>query len=217
MLALFMMSKWLKFVDIIHFFGNLLINRKDHLQLRDFCNKIDHFRVIDTAASQLTKTAITVTAIFIVALGYDLWHYLLGHLGVTEYIYNSPKQKYGKCCMDMCKFLFFSPTTFLNDKAEAKMWISRVSKRRKQQEMCEQYLCKRGTDGSFYFQGVWLSSFNSTANPFVYALLMPSYRKCVRQTFCACVTRKSNSQESGTLQTITSEISVSYHKSHARD
>ena len=52
-------------------------------------------RVIDSAASQLTKTAITVTAIFIVALGYDLWHYLLGHLGVTEYIYNSPKQKYG--------------------------------------------------------------------------------------------------------------------------
>ena len=54
------------------------------------------YRVIDAAASQLTKTAITVTAIFIVALGYDLWHYLLGHLGVTEYIYNSPKQKYGK-------------------------------------------------------------------------------------------------------------------------
>ena len=53
-------------------------------------------RVIDTAASQLTKTAITVTAIFIVALGYDLWYYILGHLGVTEYIYNSPKQKYGK-------------------------------------------------------------------------------------------------------------------------
>ena len=53
------------------------------------------FRIIDTAASQLTKTAITVTAIFIVALGYDLWYYILGHLGVTEYIYNSPKQKYG--------------------------------------------------------------------------------------------------------------------------
>ena len=52
--------------------------------------------MIDTAASQLTKTAITVTAIFIVALGYDLWHYLLGHLGLYEYIYNSPRQKYGK-------------------------------------------------------------------------------------------------------------------------
>ena len=58
-------------------------------------------RVIDTAASQLTKTAITVTAIFIVALGYDLWYYILGHLGVTEYIYNSPKQKYGKYLSNM--------------------------------------------------------------------------------------------------------------------
>ena len=37
-----------------------------------------------------------MTAIFIVALGYDLWHYLLGHLEVTEYIYNSPEQKIGK-------------------------------------------------------------------------------------------------------------------------
>ena len=34
------------------------------------------YSVIDTATSQLTKTAITVTAIFIVALGYDLWYYL---------------------------------------------------------------------------------------------------------------------------------------------
>ena len=55
------------------------------------------FRVIDTAASQLTKTAITVTEIFIVALGYELWRYLLGHLGVTEYINFSVKQKVGKC------------------------------------------------------------------------------------------------------------------------
>ena len=54
-------------------------------------------RVIDTAASQLTKTAITVTAIFIVVLRYDCWYYILGHLGVTNYIYNSPKQKFGKC------------------------------------------------------------------------------------------------------------------------
>ena len=54
------------------------------------------FRVIDTAASQLTKTAITVTAIFIVALGYDLWYYVLGYSGVTEYKMNSPLQKIGK-------------------------------------------------------------------------------------------------------------------------
>ena len=54
------------------------------------------YRVIDTAASQLTKTAITVTAIFVIALGYELWCYLLAHLGVTEYIFFSIEQKFGK-------------------------------------------------------------------------------------------------------------------------
>ena len=54
------------------------------------------YRVIDTAARQLTKTAITVTAIFIVALGYDLWFYLFAHLGLIEYKMNTPSQKIGK-------------------------------------------------------------------------------------------------------------------------
>ena len=54
------------------------------------------FRVIDTAASQLTKTAITVTAIFIVALGYDLWYYLLAYSGLAEYKTNSQLQKIGR-------------------------------------------------------------------------------------------------------------------------
>ena len=60
--------------------------------LPSFC-----YRVIDTAARQLTKTAITVTAIFIVALGYDLWFYLFAHLGLIEYKMNTPSQKIGKC------------------------------------------------------------------------------------------------------------------------
>ena len=51
------------------------------------------YRVIDTAAKQLTKTAITVTAIFIVALGYDLWYYVLGYSGVIDYKMNTPLQK----------------------------------------------------------------------------------------------------------------------------
>ena len=55
-------------------------------------------RVIDTAASQLTKTAITVTAIFIVALGYDSWYYLFGYSGVIEYTFNTPVQIIGQCC-----------------------------------------------------------------------------------------------------------------------
>ena len=54
------------------------------------------YRVIDTAASQLTKTAITVTGIFIVALGYDLWYYVLGYAGIIEYKMNTPIQKIGK-------------------------------------------------------------------------------------------------------------------------
>ena len=57
-----------------------------------------HFRVIDTAATQLTKTAITVTMIFIVALGYDCWYYVLGYAGVTKYDMNSPLQKIGESC-----------------------------------------------------------------------------------------------------------------------
>ena len=58
------------------------------------------FRVIDTAASQLTKTAITVTAIFIVALGYDLWYYLLAYSGLAEYKANSQLQKIGRYSID---------------------------------------------------------------------------------------------------------------------
>ena len=57
----------------------------------------------------------------------------------------------------------------------------------------------------FFFLGVWLVSFNSTANPFVYALLMPSYRKCVINTFCACV-KKSNKLKRNGIQTIYREM-----------
>ena len=55
-----------------------------------------YYRVIDTAASKLTKTAFTVTAIFIVALGYDLWYYILSYAGVIQYRINTPVQKIGK-------------------------------------------------------------------------------------------------------------------------
>ena len=51
--------------------------------------------MINTAASQLTKTAITVTAIFVVALGYDLWYYILAYSDLTEYKINTPLQKIG--------------------------------------------------------------------------------------------------------------------------
>ena len=64
--------------------------------LENHCIPFLYFRVIDTAASQLTKTAITVTAIFIVALGYDLWYYLLAYSGVTDYKRNTPLQNIGR-------------------------------------------------------------------------------------------------------------------------
>ena len=71
-------KKSIRFCNQNDFFGMFFITGEDKNRNR---KKHQHFvyRVIDTAASQLTKTAITVTAIFIVALGYDLWHYLLGH------------------------------------------------------------------------------------------------------------------------------------------
>ena len=52
--------------------------------------------------------------------------------------------------------------------------------------------------------GVWLSAFNSVANPFVYALLMPTYRKCVINTFCACLKSKTEKALSDSIRTLNS-------------
>lgn len=51
--------------------------------------------VIEAASSQLTKTAVVVTLIFIATIGYDLHYYLLGYTGVTRYELNTPIQKAG--------------------------------------------------------------------------------------------------------------------------
>ena len=48
--------------------------------------------IINKATRELTKTAIIVTIIFIISLGYDLWYYILGYSGVIEYKLNSPLQ-----------------------------------------------------------------------------------------------------------------------------
>ena len=74
-------------------------NEDEFLEAPDI-NFENIFRVIDIAASQLTKTAITVTAIFIVALGYDLWYYLLAYSGLAEYKANSQLQKIGRYSID---------------------------------------------------------------------------------------------------------------------
>ena len=115
-------------------------------------------RAIDNASKQLTKTAIAVTCIFIVSLGYDIWYYLLGKFELVVYKNNTPLQKIG----------------------------------------------------------VWLSAFNSVANPFVYIMMMPSYRKSVIKTFLPCAVRdqpetgKTGRKSATEFSTsVTSEISRS--------
>ncbi|KAI0220081.1 hypothetical protein LSAT2_028395, partial [Lamellibrachia satsuma] len=49
--------------------------------------------VIDAAQSTVTKTAITLTGIFLFAIGFDAWAYVLGYTGVVEYEFGSAKQK----------------------------------------------------------------------------------------------------------------------------
>ena len=49
-------------------------------------------QIINKATSQLTKTAMLVTIIFIISLGFDLWYYVLAYNGVVAYILNSPLQ-----------------------------------------------------------------------------------------------------------------------------
>ena len=49
--------------------------------------------VVEKASNELTKTAIVVTGIFIIALGVDLWYYTLANVGVVPYVFNSPIQK----------------------------------------------------------------------------------------------------------------------------
>ena len=73
-----------------------------------------YLRVIDTATRQLTKTAITVTAIFIVALGYDLWYYVLGYSGITEYKMNSPLQKIGKLSFNLLSMYNAKDSLFIH-------------------------------------------------------------------------------------------------------
>ena len=54
--------------------------------------------------------------------------------------------------------------------------------------------------------GVWLAAFNSVANPFVYAILMPTYRRCVIKTFwpCANKSKPEEKQKGNSSNTISS-------------
>ena len=83
-------------------------------------------RVIDKASTELTKTAIVVTVIFMLTMTLPYWNFFLRYVGGHKFIVND----------------------------------------------------------TLAMTGYWLNSLNSSANPFVYALLMPSYLKCVKKTFC---------------------------------
>ena len=49
-------------------------------------------QIINNATSELTKTAIVVTVMFIITMGFDIWYYALAYNGVVVYISNSPLQ-----------------------------------------------------------------------------------------------------------------------------
>ncbi|KAI0219840.1 hypothetical protein LSAT2_028638 [Lamellibrachia satsuma] len=75
----------------VYLYGNVVVTlyRKKKLTGMN-CSK-----AIDAAQSTLTKTAITLTVMFIFAIGYDAWAFLLGSTDVVEYKYGSAKQKVG--------------------------------------------------------------------------------------------------------------------------
>ena len=121
--ACFLYSYFIPTIFLCLFYGLVLITfhkRKKQIELGSS-------RVIDKATTQLTKTTIIVTVIFIICLS-TLWLYLLSYLGVFKYKVNSILSK-----------------------------------------MC-----------------VFASSINSASNPFVYGLLLPTYRRSLQLTFCSC-------------------------------
>ena len=85
--------------------------------------------LVNAATSQMTKTAVAVTIIFICSLSWDIWYYMLGRLGFVIYIKNSVLQ----------------------------------------------------------LIGLWLSTFNSLCNPFVYLILLPAFRRATVSTLLPCV------------------------------
>ena len=102
-------------------------------------------RVINSATSQMTKTAIAVTIIFVLSMSWDTWYYMLGRLGLVSYIKNTLIQ----------------------------------------------------------LIGLWLSAFNSVANPFVYFVLLPAFRKATLKTLLPCMKNKSQ----GTQEASKNDIS----------
>ena len=65
------------------------------LYRRRSSTSVNSSKAIDSAQSTITKTAITLTGIFLFAIGFDAWAYVLGYTSVVEYEFGSAKQKIG--------------------------------------------------------------------------------------------------------------------------
>ena len=117
-----------------YFYGRIILTFRN----RQKQSSLGSAAVIDKAMAELTKTALIVTIIFMITIGFDLWSLLLGRTGViAAYKVGSVKQ----------------------------------------------------------YLGLLFLAFNSMANPFVYALLMPAYRRSLQLTFFQCfVSRHPNHQ-----------------------
>jgi len=75
----------------VYLYGSVIIA----LYRRRIATDSSHSKVTDSAQSIVTKTAITLTVIFIFTIGFDAWAYVLGYTGVVEYEFGSAKQKVG--------------------------------------------------------------------------------------------------------------------------
>ena len=65
-----------------------LISRRDN-------SSFGESRVVNSATTQMTRTAIVVTIIFIFSMSWDVWYYMLGRAGAVSYIKNTLLQLIG--------------------------------------------------------------------------------------------------------------------------
>ena len=75
----------------VYLYGNVVVT----LYRKKNSTGMSCSKAIDAAQSTVTKTAITLTVIFVFAFGYEAWAFLLGSTGVVEYKYGSAKQMFG--------------------------------------------------------------------------------------------------------------------------
>ena len=65
----------------VFLYGNVVLTLYRRKQSTDF----NRSAVVDAAQAAITKTAVTLTAIFLFAIGFGSWFYFLGNIGVVEY------------------------------------------------------------------------------------------------------------------------------------